>query len=410
MALLLAAPCVIGAPAVAADRQPSDEQSDGRNSGLAEYTKIGGELASDPVHVDKALVAEFGAGTWKSIADKARAVDFPVYVIALAGVDFDDLTSAAQIIPAAADSDGVYIVTSPDAGTRHLVKGLESRKPDIETLFNGRYQGAKEKMSEIAWLEDLLPRLDGPAPKTRIPVTSRMLYSATAHPVRTVLIGLVILVAGISVIWTIARVTKTRRTRKTYRVPESVLAAAREAGREKLMARISTDALRVAERLEAFDTSALTPEQARIVQHGLDAYAGASRIAGNSDAKIDELAGALVLLGQSRRDLFDVDHPEAAGAIAGADPARPAPLCSANPLHGDAAGSERIRATSGATAVIAPLCKRCAAADRAGKPLAWLRVGGEPYTERDTVWADTMYGATGADLVRELAKSRAREY
>lgn len=394
-AILLAVACLIGTPAEARDA-PADKES---GAGLAEYTKIGKGLSVDPVYVDKRLMKQFGAGTWKSIAAKAKAVDFPVYVVALAGVEFDDLVSATQIIPAAADADGVYIVVSPGAGTRHLVKGLGDKQPDIETLFNERYKGSNTKMSEIAWLEDLLPRLDEPAPETHVSAMSRMRYWTAIHPVGTVLIGLVIVAVLIAAVWKIARVT--RRTRKTYRVPESVLAAAREAGRDKLMARISSDALHVAKRLEAFDTSALTADQARVVQHGLDAYADASRIANNTDAEIDELAGALVLLGQSGRDLFDVDH---AGSHAAP---RPAQLCSANPLHGDASGSGRLDATSGAQAVMVPLCKRCSTASRSGKPLAWLRVDGEPYTERDTVWADTMYGATGADLVRELARRRA---
>lgn len=396
-AIVLVVACFIGAPAAARDA-PADKQS---GAGLAEYTKIGKNLADDPIYVDKALTKQFGAGTWKSIAKKARAVDFPVYVVALAGVEFDDLVSASQIIPAAAEADGVYIVVSPGAGSRHLVKGLDDKEADIETLFNERYKGSNAKMSEIAWLEDLLPRLDEPAPETHVSAMSRMRYWTAVHPVGTVLIGLVTVAVLIAAVWKIARVTKTRRTRKTYRVPESVLAAAREAGREKLMARISSDALQVAGRLEEFDTSALTADQARVVQHGLDAYADASRIANNTGAEIDELAGALVLLAQSGRDLFDVEQ---AGSPAAA---RPAQLCSANPLHGDASGSGRIDATSGAQAVMAPLCKRCSAANRSGKPLAWLRVDGEPYTERDTVWADTMYGATGADLVRELTRRRA---
>ncbi|MCX0277185.1 hypothetical protein NLM24_42605, partial [Nocardia zapadnayensis] len=166
---------------------------------------------------------------------------------------------------------------------------------------------------------------------------------------------------------------------------------------------LGQDALRIAEKLEALQTEGLSAEQSATVQRGLDAFGLARRIAEDESAAEDDLVGSLVLFDIAERSLESVERQRSA-RLTGGRPLRGP--CTVNPRHGEAHKVGKVTA-GGGRGLTVPMCAKCALEQRRGHPLQWLRVDGAPYPDRDTVWARTLYGATEADLVEEVIRSRA---
>jgi hypothetical protein len=49
-----------------------------------------------------------------------------------------------------------------------------------------------------------------------------------------------------------------------------------------------------------------------------------------------------------------------------------------------------------------PVCSNCLGDLASGRELQWLYDGDRPYVEGGTVWARTLFGAIGGDLVTAL--------
>lgn len=80
----------------------------------------------------------------------------------------------------------------------------------------------------------------------------------------------------------------------------------------------------------------------------------------------------------------------------------PQSLCTINPLHGQAQAKTRVDANP--TSVRAPVCHSCQRDLQAGNQVQWIFDGDRPYVEGSSVWAATLFGAIGSDLVTALAR------
>lgn len=156
--------------------------------------------------------------------------------------------------------------------------------------------------------------------------------------------------------------------------------------------------------LRSFETGSLGEKQARQVEHGLDAYATAGRIVDDPASGLVDLAGALVLLSTAARDLDAVERAAAPvrgglGRRGGAEPRR---LCVFDPTHGESTADVRDADRAGGARV--PACAACAADLQGGRTPDWLYDGAQPYVETDSVWAQTLFGTVGEDLVTQLQR------
>lgn len=232
------------------------------------------------------------------------------------------------------------------------------------------------------------------------------------------IIGAVVLVAAVGVVVGIARKRRGGKPARAieavapaYAMPEEFFTRVKETQRANLQRELTQDSLHISERLTELDTAGLEPALAERVHHGLDAYSIAGRIVDDPDSDQVDLAGALVLLRTAAQDVDAVEQALEAQAqpstkqngMTKADGGK-------SGKSGKRSGEVRRKAEAPGTGrIVVPACDFCAGEVDAGRSPDWLFDGGKPYIEQDTVWARSVFGATGADLVREVQRSRGRK-
>lgn len=211
----------------------------------------------------------------------------------------------------------------------------------------------------------------------------------------------VVVVAAIiaGIVWFVAHlVNKHRMNSRRFKLPDAVVDAARNSQREALRQRLSANTLNVAGELESCRTDDIDAAAARTITHGLDAYSLASGILDNYEPRTVDMAGALVLTRIAEQDLDVIRRGRKARTS-------PADLCAVNPLHGDGRTDAVLTASSGRSQHLTA-CRSCARALAAGRTPDWLYDGESPYIEGDTVWAHTLFGSAGVDLVAAASRPR----
>lgn len=193
-------------------------------------------------------------------------------------------------------------------------------------------------------------------------------------------------------------VNKRRAHGRRFTIPDAVVDAARQSQREALRQRLSANTLNVAGELEACRTDDIDAGTARIISHGIDAYSLASGILDDAEPRTVDMAGALVLTRVADQDLARV-RPRPGSRTA------PHDLCAVNPLHGDGKSDAVLTSSSGRTQQLTT-CRTCARALGGGAVPDWLYDGDKPYVEADTVWARTLFGTAGVDLVEAIGRER----
>lgn len=385
------------------DAEKVEELLDGTETPLEAAVRIAGSLDGSPLHVDEAVAERYTQPTLDLLEEKVAATKHPTYLVLVGDVDFETVDDLPLLIAQAHGGEGAYIVMSADGNLRHTVELDDfDAKLAVEQQFDQWDHDPNDRLSGIEWLNDVLDRLVDPQyVPYEPPLSDRIRQSITFNPVRSAVIAGLVLVGLVGGVWVVAR-RRPVRTRK-YRIPDSVMAAARDSNRSKMRRVLGQDALRIAEKLEALQTEGLTAEQSTTVQRGLDAFGLARRIAEDEAAAEDDLVGSLVLFDIAERSLESVERQRSA-RLTGSRPLRGP--CTVNPRHGEAHKEGKVTAGGGSDLRV-PMCAKCALEQRRGHPLQWLRVDGAPYPDRDTVWARTLYGATEADLVEEVIRARA---
>ncbi len=385
------------------DAERVEELFEGTETTLEAAVRIAAELDESPLYVDEAAADRYPQATLDVFEEKVAATEHPTYLVLLGVTDYADSRDLPMLIAQAHGGEGAFIVVPADGILRHTVElaDLDAHLA-VEQQFDRWHHDPDSRVSSVEWLNDVLDRLADPQyEEYEPPLSDRIRQAITYRPVRSAVIAGVVLVGLVGGVWFLAR-RRPVRTRK-YRIPDSVMAAARDSDRSRMRRVLGQDALRIAEKLEALQTEGLTAEQSTTVQRGLDAFGLARRIAEDEAAAEDDLVGSLVLFDIAERSLESVERQRSA-RLTGSRPLRGP--CTVNPRHGEAHKEGKVTA-GGGRGLTVPMCAKCALEQRRGHPLQWLRVDGAPYPDRDTVWARTLYGATEADLVEEVIRARA---
>lgn len=158
------------------------------------------------------------------------------------------------------------------------------------------------------------------------------------------------------------------------------------------------------------------------MERALDAYQMARSIVDETEAERIDLAGAMVLLRQAGREIAEVklhrstkrgaktgksDSARSAGSTKSAKTrGLPQSLCTVNPLHGEARSNQLVsterKGHLAGKSVRVPVCGSCLSDLHFGRELQWIFDGDRPYVEGRSVWAQTLFGAIGGDLVTAL--------
>lgn len=385
------------------DAEKVEELLEGSETTLETAMRIAEALDESPLYVDDAAADRYTQPTLGLLEEKVAATKHPTYLVLAGQLDYERLNDLSLLIAQAHGGQGAYVVMSADGELGHAVEleDLDARLA-VEQQFDQWVHDPDYRLSGLEWLNDVLDRLVDPQYEAYEPSLSDRLQNAVMfHPVRTALIAGAVLAALVAGVWLFAR-SRPLRTRK-YRIPDSVMEAARSSDRDRMRRVLGQDALRIAEKLEALRTEGLTAEQSETVQRGLDAFGLARRIAEDASAAEDDLVGSLVLFDIAERSLESVERQRSTRMTTAP---RLRGTCTVNPRHGEARKEGKVTAGGGRDLTV-PMCAKCAHDQRKGQPLQWLRVDGAPYPDRDTVWARTLYGATEADLVEEAIRARA---
>lgn len=362
----------------------------------ADAATIAAALAKNRLYVEPGVGADLGKHGLKRAAGKAGRLNYPVYVIAVAAGDSAAHTDLLDAVHRELGRPGLYIALSRSGDVVFDVEDLDqfdeihaqARRWRADTL-----SGTPPVTSLNKFLGFLLH------PKTASPgdLTQRAAPSSSVDDDPAIGIGQIIGYGSLLLIAVIAAAAALtiRGHRKKYRMPGRILSTVRNSQRADFRKELSDDTLGIAARLQELHLSSLPASTAERVRHGLDAYDLAGRIVDDPSSGPVDLAGALVLLRIAERDVFAADK-QAKGK-------GPAELSAVNPLHGEATTTATLTTSAGERVGI-PATKDEADDLKAGRTPEWLNDGDSPYFTRETVWASTLFGTTGEDLVAAVTK------
>lgn len=410
-------------------------EDDGDLDALAET--IADALEDGAVHVSPEAQPRVPDAAVAQLTEKTHAVPYPVFVVLL-----DDATnkeSGGELVDLVHDrvgADGVYLVTAPhgtvwttvaDDGTGAMegattvlsstlgpgsgYEGVRQASAALDALAEQADDGSDGGGSGDAGGRDADAVTGTGSGQTTGPHSTEE-FSVDQLTVAVFgggLVGAVVVFAAVG-LWANRRAKRLARPAR-HRIPAALLTSAARMQRARIRKALSADTLDLAGRLRDLDTRGLTSEAAEGVRRGIDAYTFAGRLVDAEDATRADLAGALVLLTEAGRELELAEYGTAARP-------KSAGLCVVDPTHGESSARRRIRggatvteSTAVAESATLPVCGVCARDFDAGRRPQWLRDGGRPYVERDTVWSRTRFGGAGEDLVeliREELVERAK--
>jgi len=394
--------------------------------------KLGGQLATaqkladswthERIYVEPALRTTYGDSTVASLTKMAEEPSPAVWVAVMSAPD-GDFRKLSEILSLAAElhgEQGTYVLLEAELGMTRVVTNATGERGSLITSQDDRYLWDPDhSMSPVEWLRDILMRLKNPQEgehkRSRVDDLRYYVYS---EPVKSALWAAAALTVLLLGVYGIAKRRGARPGR--YRLPSSVVKAARRASQDELRTMLGEDSLRIAARLEKLQAGELSEKQSEQVQHGFDAFSLARRISEDDSAREDDLAGAMVLFDIAEHDLNAVQsavgaedsgprsHRGRRGTSESTSQGRTElGLCVINPRHGRAKTARKLPRMEKFASVSVPMCRQCVSAAAEGRRMQWLQVNGKPYPERDSVWGNTLYGAAGSDLVADVIRARA---
>jgi hypothetical protein len=389
--------------------------------------QIAEALKTDPVFVSTAAKDAVNQKLLDTAHGKIDALDFDVFVIVQGdgGVDRDQL----EQIKVFNGGEGSFIMidTGSDLAVDYTFDDqheLQMQVMDQLSVARDQWSHSTPSQTKLNILLDLYAdpqeapewETGQEAPSSEVETVDGPNGTATLFLGGSVLV----LALVIALIW----FAKSRRdraraaqTRRQFELPSRLLNRVDALQRRSLRESISDDTTELAAEITQLQTQNLGPEAVAGTERALDAYQIARSIVDDEDAERIDLAGAMVLLRQAGREIAEVKL--AHGAKRGSRRSQkiktaglPQSLCTINPLHGEARSNASVstehkghlagRGHQTAKTVRVPVCADCLLDLQTGEEPQWLFDGDRPYVEGDSIWARTLFGAIGADLVTAL--------
>ncbi|MGO1397211.1 MAG: hypothetical protein ACTHVY_02060 [Brevibacterium yomogidense] len=381
------------------------------------------QLEEESLIADEGSVDLYGGG-FEELRELQDEAEVPTYIVFDSALDFQQDTTVAQLLADVLPGEEFVVMVVGEGGYMPAVEVVapdEDRTRLLESQFYSTSMSGARSDSVLVQLRTGLERLQDPEPVTNVSSgdnsTWRWIqYQITVYPMRSFVIAVGLIAVVAAALWFfIPRGAK----RKRYRIPKAVARAAAAADRGAMRRALGDDALDVVERLEKLQTDGIDRETADLVEHGLDAYGQARRIADDADSQEDDLAGAMVLMGIAESAVSRAEASIGSGRkgdrgrfrlgarkTGGGAPSQE--LCSIDPRHGQAKKTIDADVAGREGTITLPACAKCVHDAGNDNPLQWLSVAGKPYVLRDTVWASTLYGGTQEDLVDAVVEARVK--
>ena len=379
-------------------------------------------LEEDPLYSDEGAELLYG-DAYDDLRELQEKASVPTYLVFDSALDYSTTSTVAQILAETLPETEMVVVV---AGTEGYGVQVEVVTPDEDRqyLLAEQFYSTRTGTDTESVLGRVRQGLEGLEDPQPVEFSSRgsgfvqeLQYQVASSPLRTFAIAILLVVVIAAVLWfAIPRGARRRR----YRIPKAIAQAASAADRGAMRRALGEDALGVVDRLEKLQTGSLDSETADLVEHGLDAYGLARRIADDGASREDDLAGAMVLMGIAEAAVTRAEKAPRAGgrgsrraaggalSLRGNRDTAAQRLCSIDPRHGPAKREIDVSVSGRTGSLTVPACAKCIHDDRSDNPLRWLMVDGRPYVLRDTVWASTLYGGTREDLVDAVVEARAK--
>ena len=389
-------------------------------------------LNTDPVYVTSSAKGEINEALLQKAETKIDNLDFDVFVIVSGDQGAD--RGLLEQVKVFNGGEGAFIMidTNTDLAVDYTFEYQHDLQMQVmEQMSVGRDQWSHSTPSQTK-LNMLLDLYADPqeapeyetgqeAPGSEVETVEGASSTATLFLGGAVLV----LALVIAVIW-FARSRRERakatRTRRRFELPARLLDRVDDLQRKTLREGLSEDTTELADEITQLQTQELSTTDAEGVERALDAYQMARAIVDDGEAERIDLAGAMVLLRQAGREIAEVKlHKSAkrgttsrksdvARATSSTKSAKtrglPQSLCTVNPLHGEARSNQLVsterKGHLAGKSVRVPVCSSCLSDLHSGRELHWIFDGDRPYVEGRSVWAQTLFGAIGGDLVTAL--------
>lgn len=375
--------------------------------------QIAEALKADPFWIDPALADTLNP----TLIDKAKTtvdgLDFPVYVIA---VDADRVDrEVLEQIKVFHGGEGAYVMINgaEDLAVDETFADTDEKLEVMDQNLNASDDWNVSTPSTtklnilLGYYADPQERTDTEAVTGQEVPGTEVVDDSGSGSFAPLFLGAAILVLALVIagVWLAksARERKQDREREhAFTLPSRLLNRVDSLQRSSLRDSISGETAELAESLGRLQTADLDAAGADRVERALDAYQMARRIVDDEAATRLDLAGAMVLIRQAGHEIAEAGRsPRKRGARRSTVPQS---LCTINPLHGEAQTTSRVDADGQSVRV--PVCRACGDDLRAGRELRWIFDGDTPYVEGNSVWARTLFGAIGGDLVTALHRER----
>ncbi|SDS99011.1 hypothetical protein SAMN04489752_3049 [Brevibacterium siliguriense] len=389
-------------------------------------------LNTDPVYVTNSAKGEVNETLLQKAETKVDNLDFDVFVIVTGGESSDyDLLEQVKVFNG---GEGAFIMidTKTDLAVDYTFEDQHDLQMQVmDQLSVGRDQWSISTPS-VTKLNMLLDLYADPqeAPKhesgQEVPGSEVQTVDNSGSTATLFLGGAVLVLAlVIALIW-FAKARRERakasRTRRRFELPARLLDRVDDLQRKTLREGLNEDTTELADEITKLQTQDLSSTDAEGVERALDAYQMARTIVDDAEAERIDLAGAMVLLRQAGREIAEVklhrstkrgararksDGARASGSTKSTKPrGLPQSLCTVNPLHGEARSNQLVsterKGHLTGKSVRVPVCATCLSDLHSGRELQWIFDGDRPYVEGRSVWAQTLFGAIGGDLVTAL--------
>lgn len=389
-------------------------------------------LNTDPVYVTNAAKGEINDTLLQKAETKIDSLDFDVYVIITGGEGADrDLLEQVKVFNG---DEGAFIMidTNTDLAVDYTFEDQHDLQMQVmEQMSVGREQWSHSTPSQtkLNMLLDLYadPQ-EAPEYETGQEASGSEVQTVDgSNSTATLFLGGAVLVLAlvIAVVW-FARSRRERakaaRTRRRFELPARLLDRVDDLQRKTLREGLNEDTTELADEITQLQTQDLSTADAEGVERALDAYQMARGIVDDTEAERIDLAGAMVLLRQAGREIAEVNlhrstkrgartrktgSARASGSTKSAKSrGLPQSLCTVNPLHGEARSNQLVsterKGHLAGKSVRVPVCGSCLSDLHSGRELQWIFDGDRPYVEGRSVWAQTLFGAIGGDLVTAL--------
>lgn len=375
--------------------------------------QIAESLKTNPFYVDESAAGTLDTCLFDKAKTTAEELDFKVYVIAM-----DDEAVDLQLLrDVAADHGGQGSFIMVSNTTDFYIEEQLDADHDLEMQVMDQNSIARSQWSvetpSLSKLNTVLNLYADPRTRTEPGDTSTgqeepgsdFAEDSNAGGFSPMFLGgavlvIALLIAGLYLARTIKVRTADKRRHSEFRLPSKLLDRVDTLQRESLRDDINDDTNRIAEKIDHLQTQSLDEAKAAKVERALDAYQIARSIVDDRATERIDLAGAMVLLRQAGRELAEVESGKKGKQATRNRSKLPQSLCTINPLHGEAQSTTRLDADSSGVRV--PVCGSCQNDRQRGNQLQWIFDGNKPYVEGESIWAQTLFGAIGGDLVTAL--------